>query len=178
MNNVDQIRDLIFGSQIKDFEEKFNLLNQNLKTTEDKINKKFNDLYTKLQRETERSFQVLEKKLDNFIISAKRERVTLKESIDKMDESLQEQVLNQKDEFATKIKVIKENIEDNDVRIMEDIELMKVEMTNLLKSSLASLADDKLSRDSMSQLLLDVAMKIQGTDVNTILQKGQKSEKK
>jgi len=176
-NNVDQIRDLIFGNQIKDFELQFNKLNDTVKIVEEKMTKAFNESHAKLQKETERSLEVLEKKIDNLSSTTQRERSKLKELIDSTDENLHEQLTNQKDEFTTKLKVMKENVSDDNQKMSENMTAMRNEIQGTLEKGLAGLSDEKLSRDSMAQMLLDVAMKIQGTDVNTMLAQGTKTEK-
>lgn len=176
-NNVEQIRDLIFGSQIKDFEEKFDQLNNTLQIVEEKITSVFNDSHNKLQKETERSLELLEKKIDNLSSTTQRERTKLKELIDTTDESIQEQLANQKDEFATKLKIIKENAADENQKMSDTINTMKKEIETSLDAGLNNLSDEKLSRDMMSQMLLDVAMKIQGTDVSAVLAQGAETEK-
>lgn len=176
-NNVDQIRDLIFGNQIKDFEAQFNQLNDTLKVLEDKMTKAFNSSHAKLQKETERSLELLEKKIDNLSSSTQKERTKLKELIDTTDESLQEQLNNQKDEFITKLKIMKENVSDDNSKMTDKMAAIQSEIQATLEKNISVLSDDKLSRDSMAQMLLDVAMKIQGTDVNTMLAEGAKTEK-
>lgn len=176
-NNVDQIRDLIFGSQIKDFEEKFNQLNSTLKILEDKMTKAFNESHAKLQKETGRALEVLEKKIDNLSATTHKERGKLKELIDTTDESLLDQIVNQKDEFDVKLKIMKENTSDEHQKIAESIDAMKREISETLQVRLATLSDDKLSRDSMAQMLLDVAMKIQGTDMSILLTEEEKPDK-
>lgn len=176
-NNVDQIRDLIFGNQIKDFEAQFNTLNETLKVMESRMSKAFSESHSKLQKETERSLEVLEKKIDNLASSTQRERTKLKELIDTTDENLHEQLTNQKDEFNTKLKIFKENVSDDSKKMAENMKAMQSEIQATLNKGLSGLSDDKLSRDSMAQMLLDVAMKIQGTDVNAVLAQGTKTEK-
>lgn len=176
-NNVDQIRDLIFGNQIKDFEAQFHTLNETLKVMESRMSKAFNESHNKLQKETERSLEVLEKKIDNLAASTQRERTKLKELIDTTDENLHEQLTNQKDEFNTKLKIFKENVSDDSKKMAENMKAMQSEIQATLNKGLSGLSDDKLSRDSMAQMLLDVAMKIQGTDVNAVLAQGTKTEK-
>ncbi len=177
VNNVDQIRDLIFGNQIKDFEAQFNKIHDKIQVMEEKMTKAFDESHSKLQKETERALEVLEKKIDNLSSSTQRERTKLKELIDSTDENLHEQLSNQKDEFATKLKIMKENVADENKKMTERMTAMQKEIQATLEKGLAGLSDDKLSRDSMAQMLLDVAMKIQGTDMNAMLAKGAKTEK-
>ena len=176
-NNVDQIRDLIFGSQIKDFEEKFNNFTLTLNSMEETMTRKFEESHVKLQKETERSLEALEKKIDNLSISTQKERTKLKELMNAADETLQDNMHNQKDEFVTKLNMLKENISDDNQKMTKNIETMKNDIHNTLEAKLATLSDTKLSRDSMAEMLLDVAMKIQGTDMGILLAGEQKTGK-
>ena len=176
-NNVEQIRDLIFGSQIKEFEERFSQLNTALHAAEDQITRTFNDAYAKLQKETERALEALEKKTDNIAASAQKERSKLKDLIDTTDETLHDQLNNQKDEFTTKLKIMKENTADENQKMVKEMQAMKHEIQATIEAGLSSLDEDKLSRDSMAQMLLDIAMKIQGTDMTTLLTKENPPEK-
>jgi len=177
VNNVDQIRDIIFGSQIKDFEDKFKSFETSIQNMESSLKKVFNDAYSKLQKETERSLEALEKKIDNLSSSTQRERTKLKELIDTTDETLQLQLLNQKDEFTTKLRILKENVSDEQKKLVDNMKSMKKEIETLIKTDLNSLSEDKLSRDSMAQMLLEIAMKIQGTDVQQMMVKDEKTAK-
>jgi hypothetical protein len=84
---------------------------------------------------------------------------------------------NQKDECVTKLKIMKENVADDNKKMAENMKTMQSEIQSALNRGLSVLSDDKLSRDSMAQMLLDVAMKIQGTDVNAVLTQGNNTEK-
>lgn len=178
LNNVDQIRDLIFGSQIKDFEERFNLINKTMSSMEETLNSKMDESYEKLSKETERALEILEKKIDNLELATQKERTKLKELIDTTDESIQAQLHSQKDEFSTKLKVLKENVSDENKKVLAQVNVMKVEIETALNEGLNTLGDDKLSRDAMAQMLLDVAMKMQGTDINSVLSQGISTEEK
>ncbi len=67
---------------------------------------------------------------------------------------------------------MKENIEDENLKMNENLKEMKAELEASLNEGLANLGHDKLSRDAMAGMLLDVAMKIQGTDAGSILDVG------
>jgi len=176
-NNVDQIRDLIFGSQIKEFEERFNQLNTALHTAEEQIASTLNATYTKLQKETERALEALEQKIDNLAVSTQKERAILKDLIHTTDEALHDQLNNQQEEFGTKLKIMKENTADENQKMAKEMQAMKHEIQATVEAGLSSLSNDKLSRDTMAQMLLDVAMKIQGTDMTALLVEEKKSEK-
>lgn len=167
-NNVDQIRDLIFGNQIKDFEKQFNEHDNKLQMVEKKLLKEFTEVHAKLKKETERSLEVIEKKIDNLSHTSVKERLTLKELIDTIDKSIQDQLIVQKDEYSAKFEMIKMNASDENHKIIDDVNTFKTQIQTTLESSLLSLSEDKISRDSMAEMLLEIAMKIQNTDITTL----------
>lgn len=178
MNNVDQIRDLIFGPQMKEFEEKFETLHKTLKSVEEKITHSFKESHAKLQKETSRSLEALEQKVDNLANATQKERTKLKDLIDTTDDALSVQLQNQKDEFLTKLRIMKENMDDENQKMHENLVQMKTQIESALHEGLSGLGNEKLSRDALAGMLLDVAMKIQGTDVNALLTQEPKTEKK
>jgi len=85
---------------------------------------------------------------------------------------------NQKDEFVTKLRILKENVADENDKIAENLRQMREELEQTLREAIAGLSDEKLSRDSMAQMLLDVAMKIRGQDINSLLPQEESPSKK
>jgi hypothetical protein len=168
-NNVDQIRDLIFGTQIRDFEEKFDRLEKTLRDSEARVTQTFDEALHKFKKKTERSLEALETKFDHFGATALKERVKFKELIDATDESLQDQLRDHKDEFSIKLKLIKENMADDTKKITKDVKRVKQELFETLDGHIAELSNAKISRESMAQMLLDVAMKLQGTTPNSFI---------
>jgi len=176
-NNVDQIRDLIFGSQIKEFEVRFKQLNSTLQQLEDRLTKAFEESHQKLYRDTQRQLEVLDKKIENLSATTQRDKNKLRELIDSTDETLQERIRAQKDEFDTRLRVAKESVDDDIVNLTQNMKETRQSIESLLEAGLAKLTDEKLSRDMMSQMLLDVAMKIKGTDIESVLTEDTESEK-
>ena len=176
IDNIDQIRDIIFGSQIKEFDKRFEQLDQNIKELHKEIRRSFEESHDKLRKETERAVEVLERKIDNLSDTSLKERMKLKDLINTLDESLQDKMRYQKDEFDTKLKVTKENLADEQQKISYSVQSTRDELNHILQKRLATLSDDKVSKESMAQMLLELAMKIEGTDMTTILGEGKKAE--
>jgi len=176
INNVDQIRDLIFGSQLKEFDSRLTQWEMQIQELEKSILKSFNESYSKLRNETEQSIEILEKKIDNLDISSQKDRAALKELISTNEEALIEKINAQKNEFDTRIRIIKDNLSTQNQDTESSIFEMKRSIEELISQKVQTLSDDKLSRDSMAQMLLDVAMKIQGTNITDTLMQGNDAE--
>jgi DNA anti-recombination protein RmuC len=175
-NNVDQIRDLIFGSKIKEFESRFTLIEKKLAETEHEFIKRMNDLSVKMQRDAERTYEVLEKKLNNLMLSTQKERNNLRELIDTTEETLRTKISDQNEEFTTNFKVLKKSIDEQHQKLTTHIDTIRRELEAYLNEKIAAYDNDKLSKDMLVQTLIDAAIRIQGTDISAILQEGMETE--
>ena len=169
VNNVDQIRELIFGPQMKEFEERFEALDTQIAEQEERLEKRFEELFQKLSRETQRSLEVLDQKVDDLAEVSRKDRGKLKELIDSTDENIQIQIRNLKNELNNKIKVSRENLEDEDRKLRKDLEVFRERLEGNLRKEIGSLDSDKVSRNAMAEMLLDVAMKLQGSDLQALI---------
>jgi len=175
--NVEQIRDIIFGSQIKSFEQKLTQLDNSLKLVENKLTKMMYDSHVKLQKDTERSFGVLEEMIETLSQTVQKERLHTKELINTRDINLQAQVTSHNELLTRKFNIIKDNVSEEKRRSDEKLRMMKDEIQRTVEAELSSLSQNKLSRASMSEMFLDVAMRLQDAKVSDILDKGIKTGK-
>lgn len=171
-SNVDRIRDIIFGSQMRESEEKFSQVNSDLAHLEERLVALFDESHTKLQKETERSLEVLEQKIDNLASIAQKDKSKLKGMIDATEENLQERLTHQQEEFNTRLKIMKENAADEQQKITEAMNAMKADVDEALLKGLSTLSDETVSKDTMAQMLVDMAMKVQGTEIDELLEEG------
>lgn len=176
-NKVDKIRDLIFGNQIKDFESQFENIHEKLNALEENLTQAMHEAHDKLKHKTEHSLKVLEEKLDNLSESTQKDRSKFKELIRDTEKNLQNELTAQDDAFLTKLKVLKENIEHNNEKLSSEMTLMQHELQSAIEKKISRLSDDKLSRDTMAQMLVDVAMQIHDKEKSTPMNKGKKSGK-
>lgn len=176
-SNVDRIRDIIFGSQMKESEAKFSQVHSDMGHLEERFATLFNESHDKLRKETERSLEVLETKIDNLVSIAQKDKTKLKNMIDTTEETLQDRLTHQQDEFNVKLKTMKENAFDEQQKLKAAMNSMKAEIDAALREGLTTLSDDTVSRESMAQMLIDVAMKVQRTDVDDVLSEGEETGK-
>ena len=169
VNNVDQIRELIFGQQIKEFESRFDELSNELKALESRLSRRLEESVSKLSRESQRATEALDQKIDDLAEMTQKDRNKLKELIDTTDEALQTQVRNLKNELLNKLTITRENMEDESGKIREELDRMRREIETTLNRELESLDDDKISRNGLAEMLLDVAMKLQGSEAQALI---------
>lgn len=170
--NVEQIRDIIFGSQIKIFDNKLHHLNEKINKIESKFTQMLQDSHLKLKIETERSVTRLEEALHLLEDTIQQERLKEKEQIHRRDVSLQKQLKAQNELFLRKFQQTKESIEEDKRVQNENLYHLQSKMQGEIESVLSTLSQEKLSSASMSEMFLDIAMRLQGSSISEVLDKG------
>lgn len=159
-DNVDKIRDILFGGQMRDYEQRFS------------------DLEKRLTKNIELMSTNFEKRVDRLNTFAKRE-------IEKLNEQLKEERAARRDEGkhgAKELKELAQQVETWCVELEEQIgsetqdlrgilqeqsdELSGMihetheELSKNLVTETRSLADGKLAREDMAALLTEVALRL------------------
>jgi formate dehydrogenase maturation protein FdhE len=171
-NNVEEIRDIIFGSQIKIFESKFEKLDIKLLSMEKELREYFKVEHRALKVEMERSFMLLQERLNGLDTSMQEERLREKEIINRRDIQVQKQFKIQNEAFIRKFNLMKEYIEENKKAHQDKLERVESTMKEELERVLSTLSQEKVSRASMSEMFLDIAMRLQDSSMNEVLRQG------
>jgi hypothetical protein len=158
--SVDKIRDLIFGSQMQDYEKKFSRLEETLNaqlsnlrndskkwndTLEDFIKKEIEFLTTQLQNEKNERI--------NSIQESMKKLADTEKSIQNMFNNFSDQTIKNEKEIRQQLldqtKVLRKEIQDNHDIIIEKLE-----------TSVMELGDEKTDRRSLSNMLIEMAIKL------------------
>jgi small-conductance mechanosensitive channel len=167
-NNVDQIRDIIFGQQIREFEEKFDRLEQALKAYETKAAQSLDKTLGALETRLERTINALEEKLDQLSGASLKERTKLREMVENSDELLQASMTQLKNDMTTKLKLLEENTADMSSTFRDEMQQMRDEIEAEVVRKVDALSAGKLSRDTFAQVLVEIAMRLQGQSPEAI----------
>jgi len=160
-NNVDQIRDLIFGQQIKEFEEKFSRLERMLTEQESKAAQALERSVSSLETRLKRMIEALETKLDDLSEASLKERTKLRELIENSDELLQTSIGQFKNDMLSKLKHVENNAADMGQTFREEMEQLRQEIESSVARRVEALSENKLSRDTFAQVLVETAMRLQ-----------------
>ncbi len=174
-NNVDQIRDLIFGQQIREFEEKFDRLERTLKEHETKAAQSLEKTFGALEARLERTIDALEVKLDQLSTASLKERTKLREMVESSEELLQGSITQLKNDMTTKLKLLEENTADMGSTFRDEMRQMREEIETEVTRKVDALSAGKLSRDTFAQVLVETAMRLQEQSPGSVA--GEEKEK-
>jgi hypothetical protein len=158
--NIDKIRDILFGGQMRDYERRFSRL-------EERLVKESADL----RDDTRRRFDALEtfikQELEALGERLQTEQRTRDESVQDLSRALKdtgqglERKLAQFDEQTTRNhRDLRQQILDQSKSLSEEMRQKRDELTALIEREVAALGNDKTDRAALAALFSEVALRL------------------
>lgn len=158
--NIDKIRNIIFGDQMRGYEKKF-------KRLEERLNQELTDL----REETRRHFTSLEthisREFDSLVNRLRTEQDERTQSVQELQKELKtlsqdlDQKLTRLDNSANETqRELRQQILDQSKSLRDELRQKYQEMAVALENESQDLASSKVSRASLAGLLTEVAMQL------------------
>ena len=145
LGNIDQIRDLLFGHKMREYEQRLEKCDRSLEKVESEfsnfqseVRDRLTQLQDSLSTEIRSAVDSLEKKLKYVSLTTQEETSALQQEID--------------------------GLFKNGNKLEEDILSLREQVFEELEKSFSNLNDAKISRGELSQFLFELCLKIKRTD--------------
>lgn len=158
--NVDKIRDILFGGQMRDYDQRFGEL-------EKRLNKSIEQLTRDLDKRVERMDAFTRREIDKLseqLKTEKKERVAdakgnageLQEFADQVEAWFAEA----DEQLTNESKDLRNSIHDQNEALSALIRETRNELSDALSVESRTLADSKLAREDLAGLLTEVALRL------------------
>lgn len=182
LGNVDRIRDLLFGDELKEYQERFDNCERQLGRLESQftqfqreISDRLDRLQSDMSTEIRSSVDSLEKKL-KYISSNNQEE------IDKLDRELKSKIeynassINSLDrDFETKTGFLENELTKTRQTLEEDVGELRERVFAELEQRFADLKEAKISRTELAEFLFELCFKVKGAEKVPELQEAENS---
>ena len=170
LGNMDQIREILFGSEIRMFEEEIKKLSSSVSTMNTEIMKRIDTLETTFRDEQKSASQASDQKIKNLSTNMQDENSDFKEQLVKNEKKFNRSIDTAKDEMETQIESLKNEQTNIKIAAKKDLESLRATLDEILNKEMSGLSEAKVSKDDFSAMLLDMAMKIKGTNLENNLE--------
>ena len=177
--NVDQIREILFGSQERDLTEKFEKFQLETQVIQKEILSKIEQNQKDLNDKLTNEMKVLSKKIKNISVQQQDELADIRKNEIKQEKRIQNSIDILNDEFQTKNdQLYKSQIKYRD-SLKKDINSLRNELSTVIESKLKNIKKSKVSKGDVAQMMIEMAINIQGTKkTNKKIKKVKNSTKK
>lgn len=160
--NVDQIRDILFGGQMRDYERRFAELAQRLEQEA-----------ARMREDLDRRFAALDARLDEQIERlgrlVKQESADRARALDDLETRMQQAARSQRDELNAALAQLVHDLARNDERGRQALAALSAALDKGLIQADAALAatrgelhGDKVGREDLSSLFTELALRLKG----------------
>jgi seryl-tRNA synthetase len=158
--NVDKIREILFGGQMRDYDKRFSRLEEHLARESSELRAETKRLLEALETFVKKEFEALTNRLQS-------EQKTRDESVQEVSRKLQEtgKALESKlAEFDTQTtqaqRDLRQQLLDQSKSLSEEIRRKHDEVSALVQREVTELSHDKTDRTALSALFTEVALRL------------------
>jgi molecular chaperone GrpE (heat shock protein) len=171
LGNIDQIRDLLFGHKVREYEQQFESSDRRLEKLEAELSNfqvEMRDQIERLQEslatEIRSGLDSLEKKLKYLSLTTHEQTSKLQEEITLTDRKLSHGVESLLKDVKSQTSLFKEDLAQTKTKIAADFQDLKERVTEEVEQVFSNLKETKVSRADLADVLFEVCLKIKGTE--------------
>jgi DNA repair exonuclease SbcCD ATPase subunit len=158
--NIDKIRDILFGVQMRDYEKRFSRL-------EERLIKEANELREDTRKRFDALEQYVRQELESLNLLVTAEQNTRGEAFEALSQSLKETARNfekkttQMDEQSTRSQsALRQQLLEQSKSLNDEIRRKYEELTAVLEREAQELRTDKTDRSALAALFTEVALRL------------------
>ena len=166
LGNVDQIREILFGSQSRELKEKFEKIEASMEQIQTDMRKKIEQTQNDFNNRITSELETITRKLKNITTQQQDEFADVRDSAIKQEKRIQNALdILEEDLRAKNDQLQKQQIEANNA-LRVSMDELQDELLKTINAKLAEMSDIKLSRDDAAEIMMEAAMAMQGKKIN------------
>jgi len=177
LGNVDQIREILFGSQSRDLDERFHKIESSLKSIQDEMRSKIEQNQNDFDERINSELEAVSKKIKNVVSSQQDEFADVRDSVLKQEKRINGSLVTLEDELNSKREQLQRQQIEMRNTIRTQMDSLQDELLAVLDKKFTEIGEAKLSRDDAAEILMEAAMAMKGTKINQQLSAAQAQKK-
>ncbi len=165
LGNIDQIRDIIFGAQIRDYDNRFSKLETDICRFQQETRSHLEQLKASFSTELKSAVETIDKKLKLLSLSTQEEAADLSGQIDRVNRKFTSTIQSLNEELDKQNQSTKDEINQNKSQVQEEIGTLRDLILEELDQRFSDLSETKVSKDDIAETLFALGMRLKGTEV-------------
>jgi hypothetical protein len=164
LGNIDQIRDIIFGAQLREYDNRFDKIDSDLSMMQQDIQARIEQVRTVLSTEMRTAVDSLEKKIKSITLNTQEESADLRQQIDRINRKFSSSIEALDEALDSQTGSIRDELSQTRERLSEETRILKTQVFEELDRRFSMLREVKVSRDDMAEILFELGMRLKGTE--------------
>jgi hypothetical protein len=164
LGNIDQIRDIIFGAQLRDYNTRFDKLESDLGNFRQELIDRIQEVKTTNAAELRSAVDIVDKRIKALQLTGEEERNDLRQIIDRTHRKSSSNFEKLSEDLEVTTGLLRDNLSETKAKLQEDTRNLRNYVQEELERRLSAIGNIKVSRDDMAEILFELGMRLKGTE--------------
>ncbi|MFB2937611.1 hypothetical protein ACE1B6_20375 [Aerosakkonemataceae cyanobacterium BLCC-F154] len=164
LGNIDQIRDIIFGPQLREYDNRFEKIESDISLLQQEMRDRIDQVKTVVSTELRSAFDSLEKKLRSISLSYQEEISDLRQQVDRVNKKFTNSVEALDQNIDNQTNSLRKELTESRTKLQEDVRTLRVQVFEELERRLSSMRDTKVAKDDVAEILFEMGMRLKGNE--------------
>lgn len=158
--NVDKIREILFGGQMRDYQRRFDTLETNISAASDNLRNDLSNRIESLEAFVRRELELLSERLINDRRDRAQEREDASAELQETRRRFEETISRLDEQTAQEARGIRTALEQKSKELAGVIQQSREEFNAMLSRQANQLEDRKVGREDLAELLSELALRL------------------
>lgn len=164
LGNIDQIRDIIFGAQLREYDNRFDRIESDISLLQQDIQTRLEQVKSVLTTELRAAFDSFEKKLKSINSTVQEDTTDIRQQIDRVNRKFSSSIEALDEAIDNQTGAIRDDFSQSRDQLQEDIRSLRTQVFEELDRRFSVLREVKVSRDDMAEILFELGMRLKGSE--------------
>ncbi|AOY79584.1 hypothetical protein BJP36_06280 [Moorena producens JHB] len=165
LGNLEKIRDIIIGSKLREYDTHFTKIESDLSMWQQEIRDRVEQLKTTLSKEIAAGVDSLEKKISNLSLTAAEERNEIQERVELLNKKFSKSIEVLDETVYKQSTSLKKALSETKEQHQQDVMNIRKQILAELETKFAQLKDAKASKADLGDMLLELGLRLKGTEL-------------
>ncbi|EDX76349.1 hypothetical protein MC7420_4605 [Coleofasciculus chthonoplastes PCC 7420] len=164
LGNIDQIRDIIFGAQLREYDSRIDKIESNLALMQQEMRDRIEQTKTVYATELRAAVDSLEKKLKSLNMTVQNDNSEIRQTIDMVNKKFSGNLESLDNSLEKQTNNLHNELSETREKLQEDIRSLRSYVFEELERRFSLINDGKVAKDDMADILFELGLRIKGTE--------------
>jgi ElaB/YqjD/DUF883 family membrane-anchored ribosome-binding protein len=175
MGNIDIIRDIIFGSKLKEYDSRIDRLESKLSLLEQEMRDRTDQIKTECLTELRASVDSVEEKIKSVSFTSQKDNADIRQLIDHSYKSFSSSLESLDKTIVSQTTSIRKELSETREKLQEDTQSLQSQIIEELERRFSMIKDAKVSRNDMADILFELGLRIKKAEFSPKLKEAAQS---
>lgn len=164
LGNIDQIRDIIFGAQLREYDSRIDKIESNLALLQQEMRDRIDQSKISCLTELRTVADTLEKKIKSLTVTHQNENADIRQTVELVNKKFSNTIESLDQTIDSQTNSLQTNLSETREKFQEEIRILRGHIFEELERRFSMMKDTKIAKDDLAEILFELGLRIKGTE--------------